>query len=148
MFFSTSINKILFTLDQCPTITLQGQNQTRIVQGVCSNYEGPGRNCILVVKEIIFFFLILTLLFFRNKQTNKQSEQITMKADLLNVQNFTPTGFQENKIQDKKTCKFCQKCNCYKITYLIKYTLTVQFSIQDYKKQLHNLHQEKLPWVN
>ena len=34
--------------------------------------------------------------------------------------------------------KFGQNLNCDKMMYLIKYTLTVQFSIQDYTRQLHN----------
>ena len=34
--------------------------------------------------------------------------------------------------------KFCQHLDCGKITYLIKYTFTPQFSIQYYTRQLHD----------
>ena len=47
--------------------------------------------------------------------------------------------------QDLRRPKFTPKntkqklhLNCGKMTYLIKYTLTVEFSIQDYTRQLHN----------
>ena len=55
---------------------------------------------------------------------------IPMSSDLLDVQNFKPTEFSYNKISVKKRGrKFCQNLNWDKMTYLIKYNLTVQFSI-------------------
>ena len=38
----------------------------------------------------------------------------------------------------QKVLKFCQNINRDKMKYLIKYTLTVQFSIKDYTRQLPN----------
>ena len=51
--------------------------------------------------------------------------------------------FYTNRIQGEqnlrqKLRKFCQHLNYDKMAYLIKYTLTVQFSIQDYTRQLNN----------
>ena len=58
---------------------------------------------------------------------------------------YTNRNLQEQNLRQKLR-KFGQNLNCNKITYLIKYTLIVQFSIKDFTKLLQNdnlLHIEK-----
>ena len=51
------------------------------------------------------------------------------RAYRLNVQNFTPAGFSENKIYTQKVRKLGENLNGDQMMYLMKYTLTLQFSI-------------------
>ena len=46
------------------------------------------------------------------------------RADVLNVKSFTQVGFQEKKM-------YAKNLNCDKMKYLIKYTLTVFFSLKE-----------------
>ena len=51
--------------------------------------------------------------------------------------------FYTNRVLGKQNLRqkvrnFCQNLNCDKMIYLIKYTLTLQFLIKDYTRQLRN----------